>query len=153
MLHGTGVVIAVLLMIPSGHQAAPCCINAFHPYGAIQVVTVCSPFLVRQKMEHWKMKEKIVEAIQRSSLTQSLHLKFDFSQQGASSSGIPPQGADSIRQPWEAEKTTRGRDSSVVRNLPLIPIKVISLGASSSGIHHTELAVLENLLRKVTYNM
>jgi hypothetical protein len=41
--------IAVSLTIPLGHQAAPCHIDAFHPYGALQVVTVCSPFLVGQK--------------------------------------------------------------------------------------------------------
>jgi hypothetical protein len=34
----------------------------------------------------------------------------------------------------EAEKTTRVRDSPVVRNLPSQPVKVTSKGASSSGI-------------------
>jgi hypothetical protein len=90
-------------------------------------------------------------------------VKVSSSQWGASSSGIPPQGTDSSSQPGEAEKTTGGRDSPVVRNLP---IKVTSLGSSSSGIppqgasiygkpvywepvvpayHHGELAVLANL--------
>jgi hypothetical protein len=53
---------------------------------------------------------------------------------GASSSGIPLQGADSINQPGEAEKITGGRDSLVVRNLPALSIEVTSLGASSSDI-------------------
>jgi hypothetical protein len=77
----------------------------------------CSPFLVEQK---WNVGNKIemVEAIQSSSLTHSLHLKVEPSQQGANSSGIPPRGDDSISQLGEAEKTTRGRDSPVVRNLP-----------------------------------
>jgi hypothetical protein len=75
----------------------------------------------------------MVEAIQRSSLTQSIHLNVDSSQQGASSSGILPQGSDSISQPGEAEKTTGGRGSPVVRNLPLLFTEVTSLGASSSG--------------------
>jgi hypothetical protein len=35
--------IAVPRTIPSGHQAAPRCIYAFHPYGALWVVTVISP--------------------------------------------------------------------------------------------------------------
>jgi hypothetical protein len=38
-LHGTKLVIVVLLTIPLGHRAAPCCINVFHPYGALWVVT------------------------------------------------------------------------------------------------------------------
>jgi hypothetical protein len=39
-LHGTEVVMIVSLMIPSGHWAAPRCINAFfHSYGALQVVS------------------------------------------------------------------------------------------------------------------
>jgi hypothetical protein len=33
-------------------------------------------------------------------------LKVDSFQQGASSSGIPPQGADDISQPSKAEKIT-----------------------------------------------
>jgi hypothetical protein len=93
-------------------------------------------------------------------------LKAGFSQQGASSSGIPPQGANSISQPGEAEKTTGDRDSPVVRNLLLPFVEVISLGASGSGIppqgasgssihvdwepvvleyHHGEFVVLANL--------
>jgi hypothetical protein len=48
--------------------------------------------------------------------------------QGASSSGIPPWGAR------EAEKTTRGRHSNVVRNLTLLIIEATSLGASGSDI-------------------
>jgi hypothetical protein len=39
-LHGTRVVIAVSLTIPSRHQAAPCHINDFHPYGALWVVNL-----------------------------------------------------------------------------------------------------------------
>jgi hypothetical protein len=79
------------------------------------------------------MKQKTVKAIQRSCLTQSLHWKVDSSQQETSSSGIP-WAADSISQPGEAEKTTGGRGSPVVSNLPSLPIKVTSLVASSSGI-------------------
>jgi hypothetical protein len=60
---------------------------------------------------------KGAEAIQRSSPIRSLHLKADFSQQGASSSGIPSRGAKSISQPEVAKKITGGRDSPVVRNL------------------------------------
>jgi hypothetical protein len=56
------------------------------------------------------------------------------SQQGDSSSGIPPWGTDSISQPEETEKTTWGRSSPVVRNLSLLSIAVTFLGASSSGI-------------------
>jgi hypothetical protein len=83
-------------------------------------------------------------------------------------------GADSISQPGEAEKTSGGRDSPVVRNLPLLFIEVTSLAASSSGIlpklasspnkpvdwepvvlayHHRELVVPANLWTKVTYYM
>jgi hypothetical protein len=67
-------------------------------------------------------------------VVQSLHLKVDSSQQGSSSSDVPPQGADSISQLGEPEKTTGGRGSPVVRNLPLLFIQVTCLGASSSGI-------------------
>jgi hypothetical protein len=77
---------------------------------------------------------KGAEAIQRSSPIRSLHLKADFSQQKASSSGMPPQGADSISQPRVGEKITGGRDSPGVRNLPLPFVEVTSLGASGSGI-------------------
>jgi hypothetical protein len=72
--------------------------------------------------QNWNTGNKIqtAEATQRSFLTQSLHLKIDSSQQGASSSGIPPQGSDSINQPEEAEKTTGGRGSPIVSNLPLL---------------------------------
>jgi hypothetical protein len=101
-------------------------------------------------------------------------LEVDSSQQGASSSGILPWGADSISQPREAEKTTRDRDSPVVRNIPSPSIEVTSLGASSSDIptqgaggsskpvnwkpiafdiHNRELAVPPNLWMKVTYYM
>jgi len=45
-LHGTAVVTAVSLRIPSEHQAAPRCINAFHPYAAQWVETVTSPLLM-----------------------------------------------------------------------------------------------------------
>jgi hypothetical protein len=38
-------------------------------------------------------------------------LKANFSQQGFSSSGIPPWETDSVRQPRIDKKTTRGRDS------------------------------------------
>jgi hypothetical protein len=62
---------------------------------------------------------KGAEAIQRSSPTWNLHLKADFYQQGASSSGMLSRGADSIRQPGVPEKTTGGRYSPAVRNLPL----------------------------------
>jgi hypothetical protein len=55
------------------------------------------------------------------------------SQQGASSSDIPPLGADCISQLGEAETTTRGWDS-LVRNLTSLPIKVTSLGDRSSSI-------------------
>jgi hypothetical protein len=79
--------------------------NTFHPYGALRVVIFCSLVLMQQKMEH-RNKREMVEVIQRSSLTHSLHLKVDSSQQGASSSGIPLWGADSISQPGEAKKTT-----------------------------------------------
>jgi hypothetical protein len=79
-------------------------------------------------------KREMVEAIQRSSLTQNLYLKVDSSQQGPSSSGISPWGADSISQPGEAEKTTRDRGSPVVGNLPSLFINVTCPGASSSGI-------------------
>jgi hypothetical protein len=51
-MYDTGVVIAVLLMIPSGYQAAPSCIYAYHLEGALWVVTVISPLhvgLIRRK--------------------------------------------------------------------------------------------------------
>jgi hypothetical protein len=101
-------------------------------------------------------------------------LKANFSQQGASSSGIPPQRTDSISQPKEVEKTTGSKDSPVVRILLLPFIEVTSLGASGSGIppqgasgssipvdwepvvqahHHRELVLPANLWMKVTYNM
>jgi hypothetical protein len=41
----------------------------------------------------------MAEAIQRSSLTQSLHLKVDSSLQGTSSSGILPQGTGGSSKP------------------------------------------------------
>jgi hypothetical protein len=101
-------------------------------------------------------------------------MKVDYSQQGASSSGVPPRGAVSVSQPGEAEKTTGGTDSPVVRNLPSLSIEVTSLGARSSGrppqgasdsskpvnwesvvlaSNHREVAVLTNLWTEVTYNM
>jgi hypothetical protein len=49
-------------------------------------------------MEH-ENKRDVVEAKQRSSQKQNVHLKADISQLGASSSGIPPRRADSISQP------------------------------------------------------
>jgi hypothetical protein len=54
-MHCTGVVMAVSLMIPSGHQAAPCHIYAFHKHGA-QMVTVGSPVLMERKQN---MRNKI----------------------------------------------------------------------------------------------
>jgi len=39
-LHGTEVVTAVSQTIPSGHRAAPRCVYALHPHGALLVVTV-----------------------------------------------------------------------------------------------------------------
>jgi hypothetical protein len=57
-------------------------------------------------------------------------LKVDLSQQEASSSGNPNQGAGSSSQPVAAEKTG-GRDLPVVRNLP---INITFQAASSSGI-------------------
>jgi hypothetical protein len=45
-------------MIPLGQQAAPCHINAFHPYGALRVVTVPPPFLVEQKWNTGNKREK-----------------------------------------------------------------------------------------------
>jgi hypothetical protein len=154
--------------------AAPLHIYAFHSYRALWVVTVCSPAFVEHKW-NTRNKREMAVVIQRSSPVQSLHLKVDSSQQGASSSGIPPWGADSISQPGESEKTTGGRGSPVVRNLPLLFIEVTYLGASSSGIpphgasgsskpvvwnwelaalaYHRQLAVPTNLWTKVTYNM
>jgi hypothetical protein len=87
---------------------------------------------------------------------------------------MSPWGADSISQSKEAEKTTRGRDSPVVRNLTLLYAQVTSLGASGSGRlpqgangsstpvdwekvvlthQHRELTVPANLLMKVTTYM
>jgi hypothetical protein len=107
-------------------------------------------------------------------LFDSLHLKVDPSEQGARSSGLLPRGADSISQPGEAEKTTGGSDSPVVRNILSLPIEGTSLGASSSGIppqgaggsrkpadlepialayHRRELVVPANLWTKVTFYM
>jgi hypothetical protein len=60
--------------------------------------------------------------------------KENFSQHRARSSGIPPWEANSISQLGEAEKTTEGRDSPTVSNLPLLFIEVTFLGASSSDI-------------------
>jgi hypothetical protein len=60
---------------------------------------------------------------------QALHQKVDLSQQEASSSGKPTQGAGSSSQPVAAEKTG-GRDLPVVRNLP---INITFQAASSSG--------------------
>jgi hypothetical protein len=47
---------------------------------------------------------------------------------------MPPQGAENISQRREAEETTGGRDSLVLRNLPTLSIKATSLGVSSSDI-------------------
>jgi hypothetical protein len=58
------------------------------------------------------------------------HLKVGHSQQGASSSDILPCRADGISQTTDGEKTTRGRDSPVVRNLPLPFIEATSLEES-----------------------
>jgi hypothetical protein len=60
-------------------------------------------------------------------------LKVDHFEQGCTSSDIPPWGADSINKTREAEKTTGGRGSPVVRNLPLLSIQTTSVGASDSG--------------------
>jgi hypothetical protein len=49
----------------------------------------------------------------------------------ASSSGIPPRGADSVSEPGEVEKITGGSDSLVLRNLPTLSIEVTPLGSSS----------------------
>jgi hypothetical protein len=117
---------------------------------------------------------KWAEALQRRSPIWILHSKADFSQQGASSSGFPPWEADSISQSGVAEKTTRCRESPVVRNLPLPFTEDTSLGASGSGIppqgdssssipvdwepvvlvqHHREMAVPANPWTRVIYNM
>jgi hypothetical protein len=77
---------------------------------------------------------KGAEAIHRISPMRSLHLKADFSQQGASSSSIQPQGADSSANPGELRRQPGGRDSPVVRNLSLPFIEVTSLAASGSDI-------------------
>jgi hypothetical protein len=85
-LHGAGVMMAVSLIIPSGHQAAPYRIYAFH-------------WFLWDVNETRETKKDMVEATQSSSLEQTLHLKVDSSQQRASSSDIPPREANSISQP------------------------------------------------------
>jgi hypothetical protein len=62
-------------------------------------------------------------------------LKPDLFQQRASSSGIPPWGADNISQPRVDEETTRGRglpDQSCKK--PASSIEVTCLGASDCSI-------------------
>jgi hypothetical protein len=71
----------------------------------------------------------------RSSLTQNFHLNVNSSQ----------QEADSISQFGQVEKTTRGRDSLVVRNLTLPFIKVTSLERSILAYHNKKLVVVPNL--------
>jgi hypothetical protein len=44
-LHDTEVMITVSLAIPSGHRVAPCHMYAFHPDGALRVVTSIPRFL------------------------------------------------------------------------------------------------------------
>jgi len=50
-LHSRGVVIAVPITIPSGHQATPCCVNAFHSYRALWVAAEFSPLLLGTKID------------------------------------------------------------------------------------------------------
>ena len=87
------------LTIPSGHQAAPSCIYAFHPYGALQVVTVASPLLVGPKTESSIVKDK--KSTKRRNSVYRHMLKF--AQQGTSQSGEPSQGGGSPSKPRDAE--------------------------------------------------
>jgi hypothetical protein len=50
------VVMAVPPTIPLGHQAAPRCIYAFHPYGALWVVTFISLLLMGLLWSKYKIK-------------------------------------------------------------------------------------------------
>jgi hypothetical protein len=131
-LHGTGTVIAI---IPLGHSAAPYSINAFHPHTALQVVT-CILFLTEHKC-NMRNKREMVEATERNSLAQSLHMKVDSPQQRVSISGTQPHGAESINQSMKDEKTTRGSGSPPVRNLLLLFINATSLGDSNCSIRQT----------------
>jgi hypothetical protein len=56
----------------------------------------------------------------------------------ASSSGIPPRGADSTSSHGEVEKIAAGKDSLAVRKLTALSIAVTPLGARSSDITTTE---------------
>jgi hypothetical protein len=76
-------------------------------------------------MDQSKTKTKVAAAIQ---------FKVEPSQQGESSTGIPPRGASSTDKPGDAQKSIGGRDSPIVSNLPNRPIKVTSQGVSSSDI-------------------
>jgi hypothetical protein len=81
------------------------------------------------------MLPELAKAIQSSSPILSLLPKTHFSQQGASSSGIPLWEADSISQPRVAEKTTRGRDSpDLSHEKPVLFIELASPGATGCGI-------------------
>jgi hypothetical protein len=53
--------------------------------------------------------------MQRSSLIRCLYLKVDPSEQGASSSVIPPRGADSINQTGVTRRQPGGRDILVMK--------------------------------------
>jgi hypothetical protein len=55
------------------------------------------------------------------------------------------QEADSISQLAQVEKTTRSRDSPIVRNLILLFIEVTSLEGSTLAYHNKKLAVVPNL--------
>jgi hypothetical protein len=79
-LHGNGMVIAVSYLIPLRYRATPRRINAFTLWGSAGG-DFCSPVLV----EH-ENKNVMAEVMQRSSLTQSLHLLDNYSQQGVSRS-------------------------------------------------------------------
>jgi hypothetical protein len=71
-------------------------------------------------MDHKNSRRKTVNMLKRIPAMQFFHQKVHLSQQGASSSGKQTQGAGTSSQHWVAEKTTGGRDSQVVRNLPMM---------------------------------
>ena len=88
------------LTIPSGHQAVPHCIYAFHPYGAPRVVTTTSALLVGPKMKSSIVKDKKSTKCRDSVVHRHL---LKFAQQGTSQSGKPPQGAGTPSKPRDAE--------------------------------------------------
>jgi hypothetical protein len=99
-----------------------------------------------QKVDYQKIKEKTAKATQTSPVIQGLHQNVELSA-GSLQFWQTTKEAGSSSQPGIAEKSTGGRYSTAVRNLP---IKVTSQTASS-GTPSQGASVLANLWREVTY--